>query len=186
MPEVSERNSSAWRKCECACLSLGYSGPPGLCERKSNRQRQNKTWPPAIWSRGQAIWLLPARWCLSGKTMGARAERVYMWGGKRPPKEREVQEVAEMVQGSIHPLGPGDDFRALNGRTVLHHWSPWHVLLILPLTRRILPRGFVHTQRAKVHVFNTCVSLCVQRHTRKVLRHCRAEDKNCVKRPCRS
>lgn len=61
-------------------------------------------------------------------------------------KEREVQEVAERVQGSIQPAGLGDAFRALSARTVLHHGSPWHVLLILPLTRRILPCGFVHTK----------------------------------------
>lgn len=68
-------------------------------------------------------------------------------------KEREVQEVAERVQGSIQPAGLGDTFRALNARTVLHHGSPWHVLLILPLTRRILPCGSVHT---KTYCMHTC------------------------------
>ncbi len=48
MPGVSEWNSSAWRKCEfvsvcvCVCPSLGHRSPPGLCERKSNRQRQKQ------------------------------------------------------------------------------------------------------------------------------------------------
>lgn len=28
--------------CVCVCLSLGYRSPPGLCERKSNRQRQKQ------------------------------------------------------------------------------------------------------------------------------------------------
>lgn len=32
---------------------------------------------------------------------------------------------------------------------MLHHGSPWRVLLILPVTRRILPRGFVHTHAEK-------------------------------------
>ena len=74
-------------------------------------------------------------------------------------KEREVQEVAERVQGSIRPPGPGDAFRALYRRPVLHHGSPWRVLLILPLTRRILPCGFVHTH---THMQNTCtLVLCV-------------------------
>lgn len=27
---------------ECVCLSLGHRSPPGLCERKSNRQRQKQ------------------------------------------------------------------------------------------------------------------------------------------------
>lgn len=61
--------------------------------------------------------------------------------------EREVQEVAEWVQGSIQPAGQGDAFGAQKKRPLLHHGSPWCVLLILPLTRRVSPCGFAHTQR---------------------------------------
>lgn len=64
-------------------------------------------------------------------------------------REREVQEVAEGVQGSIQPAGAGDVFRPHNEGPVLHHGSPWRVLLILPVTRRILPRSFVHTPKKK-------------------------------------
>ncbi len=83
-------------------------------------------------------------------------------------REREVQEVAEGVQGSIQPAGLGDAFRAQNERPVLHHGSPWRVLLILPLTRRILPCGFVHTQRhthTHTDIYKThapCFFVCVE------------------------
>ena len=64
-------------------------------------------------------------------------------------RERAVQDVAGGVQGSIQAAGAGDVFRPQNEGPVLHHESPWHVLLILPVTRRIFPCGFVRTHQKK-------------------------------------
>lgn len=78
MPGVSERNSSAWRKCEfvSVCVRPWATGVLlGFVNESQTVKDKNKTWPTAIWSRGQAIWLLPAHWCLCVKAMGVRG-----WG----------------------------------------------------------------------------------------------------------
>lgn len=68
MPEVLGWSSSVVhvcaRVCVCVCVCVTF---PGLTEsswalvnESQSIKDKNKTWPPAIWSRGQAIWLLPA------------------------------------------------------------------------------------------------------------------------------
>lgn len=65
------------------------------------------------------------------------------------------------VQGSIQPLGLGDALRVHNEVCAVHHGRPWHVLLILPLTRQFLSFGFVqmfkgtpHTQLKSMYLLN--------------------------------
>lgn len=66
--------------------------------------------------------------------------------GVAAEKERGRSRKLQMgFKGQFSLQEPGDVFRPQNERPVLHHGSPWRVLLILPVTRRILPRGFVHT-----------------------------------------
>lgn len=95
------------------------------------------------------------RWVLGGGVFEERERESEVVESCRE-REMEVQEVAEGVQGSIQPAGLGDAFRPQNEKPVLHHGSPWCVLLILPLTRRILPCGFAHTETCThLYSYNT-------------------------------
>ena len=102
------------RVCECVCPSLGYRSPPGLCERKSNRQRQKQNLTNSNMKQ-RAGHLAAARSlvsvCESNGCEGLRGGTFEEGGGTEREgvrwekdyreRERVVQEVAEGVQGSI-------------------------------------------------------------------------------------
>lgn len=97
-------------ECVCVCPSLGYRRPPGLCERKSNCQRQkqnltNSNMKQRAGHLAAARSLVPVCEGLRGGT--------FEVGESNRGRGREVQEVAEGVQGSIQPAGL-DAFRPRN------------------------------------------------------------------------
>lgn len=88
-----------------------------LCKRKSKRQRQKQSLTNSNMKQRAghlAAARPPARSCLCVRAAGARAEHLKSgresWE-KAAEKEREVQEVAGGVQGSVQPAGAGDVFR---------------------------------------------------------------------------
>ncbi|CAJ1078029.1 Hypothetical predicted protein [Xyrichtys novacula] len=98
-------------------FSLAQVSTPGLCERKSKRQRQKQNLTNSN-MRQRAGHLAAARslqpQCGNNgherKREGER-NREREVGKDCREREREVQEVAEGVQGSIQPAGPGNAFR---------------------------------------------------------------------------